>query len=66
MTTDPTAFATEMTPLGEQVLVAGVRPLTDCNRLPARLAAPLQPRCRQKPLTIGLWDEDARHQLALF
>ena len=57
---------TEMTPLGEQVLIPGVRPVALRDRLQARMEAPLEPRCRQKPLTIGLWDEDARNQLELF
>jgi hypothetical protein len=56
----------EMTPLGEQTLIAGVRPITSRDRLQARMEAPLEPRCRQKPLAIGLWDEDARNQLELF
>ncbi len=58
--------ATEMTPIGEQTLIAGVRPITPQDRLQMRLQAPLQPRCRQKPLNVGLWDEDVRNQLELF
>jgi hypothetical protein len=58
--------ASEMTPLGEQILIAGVRPITLRDRLQQRLHTPLQPRCRQKPLNVGLWDEDARNQLELF
>jgi hypothetical protein len=57
---------TEMTPLGEQVLIVGVRPITERDRLQSRMEAPLEPRCRQKPLNVGLWDEDARNQLELF
>ncbi len=59
-------FDSELTPIGEQALIAGVRPVTDRDRLQLRLQAPLRPRCRQKPLNVGLWDEDARHQLELF
>jgi hypothetical protein len=55
-----------MTSIGEQTLLAGVRPITCRDRLQARMEAPLEPRCRQKPLAIGLWDEDARNQLELF
>ena len=55
-----------MTPLGEQILIPGVRPVALRDRLQARMEAPLEPRCRQKPLAIGLWDEDARNQLELF
>jgi hypothetical protein len=58
--------ASEMTPIGEQTLIAGVRPITRRDRLQIRMEAPLEPRCRQKPLNIGLWDEDARNQLELF
>ncbi|HLJ92764.1 MAG TPA: hypothetical protein VKU02_06160 [Gemmataceae bacterium] len=57
---------TEMTPIGEQTLISGVRPITERDRLQRRLEAPLQPRCQQKPLNVGLWDEDARNQLELF
>ena len=56
----------EMTPIGEQTLIAGVKPITSRDRLQMRLEAPLQPRCQQKLLNIGLWDEDARNQLELF
>jgi hypothetical protein len=58
--------ASEMTPIGEQTLIAGVKPITARDRLQCRMEAPLQPRCRQRPLTVGLWDEDARNQLELF
>jgi hypothetical protein len=57
---------TEITPLGEQLLIAGMRPVTSRDRLQARMEAPLEPRCRQKPLNVGLWDEDHRNQLELF
>jgi hypothetical protein len=56
----------EMTPIGEQTLIAGVKPIAGRDRLQMRLAAPLQPPCKQKPLNVGLWDEDARNQLELF
>jgi hypothetical protein len=58
--------ASEMTPIGEQTLIAGVRPISSRDRLQRRMEAPLEPRCRQKPLNVGLWDEDARNQLELF
>ncbi len=57
---------TELTPEGEQILVPGVAPVTLGERLALRLAAPLVPRKPQKPLNIGLFDEDARNQLSLF
>ena len=59
-------FATELTPIGEQTLIVGVRPITARDRLHMRLEALLQPRRPQKPLNVGLWDEDARNQLELF
>lgn len=58
--------AAETTPLGEQTLIAGVKPITSRDRLQARMNAPLEPRCRQKPLNVGLWDEEAWNQLELF
>jgi hypothetical protein len=57
---------TETTPLGAQTLVPGVSPVTLAGRLQARMAVPLLPRCRQKPLNVGLWDHDARNQMELF
>lgn len=56
----------ETTLIGEQTLIAGVRPITQRDRLQLLLEAPLVPRCRQKALNVGLWDEDARNQLELF
>jgi hypothetical protein len=63
-TTD--SLPTEPTPEGEQLLVPGIAPVGLRERLALRLAAPLSPRKPQKPLNIGLFDEDARNQLALF
>ena len=63
---DPVTFQTEVTPEGEQVLFPGVKPISQRERLEALLGAPLVPRCPQKPLNIGLFDEDARNQLSLF
>ena len=62
----PAALATEATPEGEQILVPGIAPVTLRQRLALRIAAPLSPRKPQKPLNIGLFDEDARNQLSLF
>lgn len=59
-------LTTESTPEGEQILVPGVRPVSLRERLALRLAAPLEARKPQKPLNIGLFDEDARNQLELF
>lgn len=60
------ALQSEPTPEGEQTLIPGVRPITTCERLALLMAAPLAPRKPQKPLNIGLFDEDARNQLHLF
>ena len=57
---------TETTEQGEQVLVPGVAPVTLRQRLERLLGAPLRPSKPQKPLNIGLFDEDARNQLDLF
>ncbi len=59
-------LATEPTPEGEQTLVPGVRAVSQRERLVLRMATPLGPRKPQKPLNIGLFDEDARNQLSLF
>ncbi len=56
----------ETTPEGEQCLVPGVAPIRERDRLAAVMAAPLRPRKAQKPLNIGLFDEDSRKQLSLF
>ena len=60
------SLATERTDQGEQVLVPGVPTVTLRQRLERRMAAALIPRKPQKPLNIGLFDEDARNQLDLF
>ena len=58
-------LATEPTPEGEQMLIAGVRPLTLRDRLALRAAAPLAPSKQQKPCDLGLFDEGARNQTDL-
>lgn len=63
---DPRTVFTETTEQGEQVLVPGVTPVTLRERLERLLGAPLRSSKRQKPLNIGLFDEDARNQLDLF
>ena len=50
---------------GTQTLVPGVRPVTVEDRLKCLADAPLAPRKEQKPLNIGLFDEDSRNQLDL-
>jgi hypothetical protein len=60
------ATETEWSQCGEQMLVPGVRPVTLRERLTLQASAPLGPKKSQKPLNIGLFDEDARNQLNLF
>ncbi len=64
--TVPRAVLTEITDQGEQTLVPGVAPITLRQRLAILFAAPLAPRKPQRPMNIGLFDEDARNQLDLF
>lgn len=63
---DPRPVLTEKTEQGEQVLVPGVAPVALRQRLAVLFAAPLAPRKPQRPMNIGLFDEDARNQLDLF
>ena len=56
----------EQTDCGEQILIPGVRPISLRERLTLQASAPLIPKKAQKPMTIGLFDEDARNQLELF
>ena len=57
---------TESTAQGEQVLIPGVKPISMRDRLECLADSPLLPRKSQKPLNIGLFDEDSRNQLNLF
>ena len=63
---EPRAVLTEITEQGEQVLAPGIAPVSLRERLERLLAAPLRSVKAQKPLNIGLFDEDARNQLDLF
>ena len=60
------ATETEWSECGEQTLIPGVRPVSLRERLTLQASAPLIPKKSQKPLNIGLFDEDARNQLNLF
>jgi len=57
---------TELTEQGDQMLVAGVAPVTPRDRLRLRALAPMAPRALQKPCDSGLFDLAARNQLDLF
>jgi hypothetical protein len=61
----PLPAPSEATEQGEQVLVPGISPITLRQRLAALLDAPLAPKKPQRPMNIGLFDEDARNQLDL-
>ena len=56
----------EQTDCGEQILIPGVKPVALREWLLLQMQAPLTPSATQKPMTIGLFDEDARNQLELF
>jgi hypothetical protein len=62
----PHPAPSEPTEQGEQVLVPGVAPITLRQRLAALFTAPLTSSKPQRPMNIGLFDEDARNQLDLF
>ena len=59
-------LTTEQTEQGEQILVPGVCPVSQRQRLEALIAMPLLPKKRQKPAGDGLFDLGARNQLNLF
>lgn len=59
-------MAYEQTEQGEQALMPMVTPISERQRLQALASGPLRPRRQQKLLNIGLFNEDARNQLALF
>jgi hypothetical protein len=63
---NPHAFDSEATPIGEQVLIAGVIPITTADRLALRAAAPMEPKRPQRSNDCGLFDLNARNQLDLF
>lgn len=56
----------EPTEQGDQAIMPIVKPISMRARLEALAVAPLMPTKSQKPLNIGLFDEDTRNQLALF
>ena len=56
----------EQTDQGEQALMPMVKPISQRQRLQALTGGPLRARRQQKPLNIGLFNEDAQNQLVLF
>ena len=64
--TVPIPFETEVTSLGPQTLVPGVRPVSMKARLEVLAAHPMASDRLQKPCDIGLFDDVARNQMELF
>ena len=62
----PISFETELTLIGEQMLVPGVRRVSIYERLMVLAALPLGSKRLQKPCDLGLFDEVARNQPDLF
>ena len=62
--------AYEPTDQGDQAIMPIVQPITQHDRerglIAALKAAPITVSCEQKSLNIGLFDDNARNQLALF
>lgn len=56
----------ERTQQGLQLMLGGVRPQTMKGKLEWLVAQPMQPRRRQKPCDVGLFDTESRKQLELF
>ena len=59
-------FEAEPTPIGNQTLVPGVKPITQRDRLDMLAAAPMLAKKAQRPADSGLFDMGARNQLGLF
>jgi hypothetical protein len=57
---------TEQTPIGNQVLIVGVAPITPAQRLAIRADAPLLPKKPQRAIDHGLFDLNARNQIEMF
>ena len=49
----------------EQLMIAGVQPISLGERLTWAAQQPMQPKRAQRPLDIGFWDP-MRHQLEMF
>jgi hypothetical protein len=58
--------AVEHTEQGLQLMLGGVRPQTMKDKVQWLAQQPMQPRKRQKPCDIGLFDTASRKQLELF
>ena len=49
----------------DQIMMAGVTPVSMGERLGWLAEQPMQPRCEQRPLDIGFWNP-MRNQLEMF
>lgn len=56
----------ERTREGLQLVIDGVRPQTMKDKLNYLTQQPMQPRKRQRPCDIGLFDTESRKQMDLF
>lgn len=59
-------FETEMTPVGIQILVSGVAPISPAQRLALRANAPMEPKKPQRAADHGLFDTNSRNQIEMF
>jgi hypothetical protein len=57
---------TEQTEQSEQILICGIAPVTQRQRLEWTMEQPLGPRRPQKPCSDGLFDHTSRNQLEMF
>jgi hypothetical protein len=58
--------AVERTEQGLQFMLGGVQPQTMKDKVQWLIEQPMQPRKRQKPCNIGLFDTESREQFELF
>lgn len=56
----------ERTPQGLQLVLGGVRPQSMKDKVQWLMEQPMQPRRRQKPCNVGLFDTESRKQMELF
>jgi hypothetical protein len=56
---------TVATPDPDQIMMAGVAPVSIGERLGWLAAQPMQPRREQRPLDVGFWDP-MRNQIEMF
>ena len=52
-------------PDADQIMIAGIAPVSTGERLGWLAAQPMQPRREQRPLDVGFWDP-MRNQIEMF